>query len=271
MEDQPGTALITGSLGGIGHLVVERLAARGHDLILVDLDADRLAEQASALPRARALVLDHTDPAAVRAFCTQHLAETRIDIAVLNAGLVAPGPYVERTSTEIERQLAVNLTAPALLLHALGIGMTRQGSGRLVVTVSLGGIVAMKDSAAYAASKFGLRGLVLSLRDEWAPQGVELSAVLPAGVDTPMLRYEARHGGSSLNFVGTPVGAEVAADAILGAIDRPRAEVYVPWADSLSARLLGAFPWMTRHLAPLLERLGERGRARYLARIADAP
>ena len=95
-----------------------------------------------------------------------------------------------------------------------------------------------------------------------------VTGVYPAGVDTPMLRHEATHGGSALNFVGKPVEADEIARAYERALGRPRLEVYVPYSESLTSRLAGAFPWILGRLYPLLTWMGEKGRAKFLKRIA---
>ncbi|WP_299609583.1 SDR family oxidoreductase [uncultured Tateyamaria sp.] len=260
-------ALVTGSLGGIGSLVVERLAKRGYRLVLVDLDATQLEQQASAYSGAEPVVLDHTDLDAVERFCSDMIADgPPFDLAFVNAGIIVIGDYTDLSWAQVDQQMRINLTSPARLLHALAIAMKARGSGHLIATVSQGGIIAMKGSATYSATKFGLRGLMLSLQDELAPFGVHVSSLLPAGVDTPMLRHEALQGGSALNFVGTPVAASIVANAFEHVLDRPRGETYIPWSESVSARLGGAFPWLVTRLTPVLERMGERGRRKFIRR-----
>lgn len=175
---------------------------------------------------------------------------------------------LEQQATMYEgARIEVNLVSTAVLVQALARRMRAAGSGHLIATVSMGGIVSLKGSAPYSASKFGLRGLLWGLRDELQPHGVHVCGICPAGVDTAMLRHEARHGGSALNFVGQPVSVDTVARAVLRAIDQPRLETDVPASEGITGRMAGAFPGMLARLYPLLEKLGERGRAAYLARI----
>lgn len=271
MNSSP-VALVTGSTGGIGAEVAERLAARGYRLVLMDLDPARLEQQAARYPDARIDVLNLSDQQAVLDW-SRRLEDSgeRIDVAFVNAGLIAVGEVVDLPTGKLLLQLQVNLVSTAVMIQALARRMKAAGRGHLIATVSMGGIVSLKGSATYSASKFGLRGLLWGLRDELRPHGVHVSGIYPAGVDTAMLRHEARHGGSALNFVGRPVSVETVANAVLRAVDRPRLETYVPASEGLTSRIAGAFPGLLAKLYPLLEKLGERGRAQYLARIDAAP
>jgi short-subunit dehydrogenase len=189
----------------------------------VDLNSERLIEMARAYPGAQIHVLDQRDRAQVEAFCDAVIASGAfIDVAVLNAGMLVIGNLADLTRDEMLDQIQVNLCATALLAQCCAKRMGEAGKGHIMATVSMGGIVALKGSATYSASKFGLRGLLFALKDELAGKGVHVTGIYPAGVDTPMLRHEALHGGSALNFVGKPVTAEDVACAYERALDRGR-------------------------------------------------
>ena len=140
------------------------------------------------------------------------------------------------------------------------------GAATILAIVSMGGIIALRGSASYSASKFGLRGFHTSIQQELHDRGVRVMGVFPSGVDTPMLRKEAEHAsGSPLNFVGTVLTADQVADACMRALDSGRLETYIPYVDSLTTRLFGAMPGLIRRAEPLLAGLGEKGRERFLA------
>ena len=270
MNTSQPVALVTGSTGGIGACVAEALAARGYRLVLMDLDRTGLEQQAARHLGARIETLDLARQDAVLDWARALHADDAapVDLAFVNAGLIAVGEVVDLPTDKLLLQLQVNLVSTAILVQALAQRMAAAGRGHLIATVSMGGIVSLKGSAAYSASKFGLRGLLWGLRDELRPRGVHVCGIYPAGVDTPMLRHEARHGGSALNFVGQPVTAEDVARAVMSTIDRPRLETYVPASEGITGRLAGAFPGLLAGLYPWLEKMGERGRAAYLARLA---
>ena len=263
------TALIAGASGGIGSAVAKRFHAKGFRLMLVDMDAARLEAMAKAYPGASVHVLDQRDRGALDVFC-DGVIEGRafIDVCVINAGMLVIGDLAAISRQDMADQIQVNLTATAMLIQSFARRMGREGRGHIMATVSIGGIVSLKGSATYSASKFGVRGLLWGLKDELAAKGVRVTGVFPAGVDTPMLRHEAMHGGSALNFVGRPVEADDIARACERALARPRLEVHVPYSESLTSRLAGAYPWLLGGLYPLLEWMGEIGRKKFLKRIA---
>jgi short-subunit dehydrogenase len=189
-----------------------------------------------------------------------------IDLLVNNAGLILPGPVTEISDADMTRHIQVNLIAPMCLTRAAARVMAPRGSGQILSVVSAAALIALPGSAAYSASKFGLRGFLASLRMELAPQGVQVNAVLPGAVDTPMLRYEATHGGSVLNFLNKSVlSVDQVADAALRALDGDKAEVYIPYSDGVIGRVAGSLHWLVPHLLPMLEAEGRKGHARFLA------
>lgn len=265
------TALLTGATGGLGQAIAKAFTADGYRLILVDFDAKRLADMATGYPGSTTHVLDQRDAAAVAQFCDDVIEQGQsIDVAVVNAGMLTIGNVAAISRQAMLDQLQVNLIAGALLVQSLARRMSQDRKGHILATVSMGGIVSLKGSATYSASKFGLRGLLWGLRDELASDGVHVTGIYPAGVDTPLLRHEARHGGSALNFVGDPVTVDDVVKAIMNAIRKPRLEVYVPASEGITGRIAGAWPGILSRLYPILERMGEKGRAKFLRKIGEA-
>ena len=264
------TALVTGSTGGIGAAVAEKLAEQGYRLILTDVAEERLNQQAENYADCDAHIVDMNDQQAVRALCSRMQEERwKIDVAFINAGVIVVGNLTELTPEQMDVQLQVNLVASAHLIHTIAKLMAARKSGHIITTVSMGGIVSLKGSATYSASKFGLRGLLWGLRDELSAQNVHVTGIYPAGVDTPMLRHEAHNGGSPLNFVGTPVTVDDISKAVLRAITKPKLEIYVPYSESISGRFASAFPGFLSKTYPFFEWLGERGRQSFLRRIGE--
>lgn len=263
------TALITGATGGIGLEVTRCLAERGYALTLVDFDASALNDLAGMYPGTKMHVLDQRKLDEVEMFCDTIIeaGESAPDVAIVNAGIIRIGDLTEISRADITDQVNVNLVSGAFLIQSVARRMVKAGRGHILATVSMGGIVSMKGSATYAASKFGLRGLLWGLRDELKPKGVDVTGIFPSGVDTPVLRHEALNGGSALNFLSPPVTASDVANAFMKAIDKPRLEVYVPGSDGVSGRILGAWPGLLSRLYPRLEKMGEAGRRKYIKKI----
>ena len=127
----------------------------------------------------------------------------RLDILVCNAGLIVPGTVATADPDDLTTQIDVMPSFPIQLIAAAVPAMTARGRGHILATVSMGGIISLPGSAAYSAAKAGPRSFLTALSAELAGTGVHVAGIYPSGVDTPMLRLEARHGGSMLNWVGT--------------------------------------------------------------------
>jgi uncharacterized protein len=233
------SVLLTGATGGIGGAVARALAARGASVILTGRRTEPLEALASELA-GRAIAADLAEPGAPEAL----LAEAGdVDVLVANAALPASGELTSFSPTEIDRALAVNLRAPIMLARLLAPALTARGSGHLVFVSSLSGKAAGPHSSIYSATKFGLRGFSLGLRQDLAEHGVGVSCVLPGFIrDAGMF---ADSGAKLPPGVGTSSPEEVAA-GIVRAIERNRAEVDVaPIGLKAGARLGGLAPGFT--------------------------
>ena len=261
------TALITGGGGAIASEIATRLDARGYQLILTDINEERMAAVAATLSRpATCLRVDLSTQDGVVALCDKIENEfSDLDLLINNAGYVEPGDIADLDAPVLDRHININLIAPMQLTRTAARIMRPRKRGDILSIVSMGGIIALRGSASYAASKFGLRGYLTSVRSELAPHGVRVMGIFPSGVDTPMLRYEATHDGSPLNFIGKVFTAAEVADACMKALETGKLETYVPYGDSVTSRLAGAFPWVIDKILPMFEKSGEKGRAKFRA------
>ncbi len=260
------TALITGGAGAIATALLRRLLAEGFDLLLVDIDRPRLEAAALAAPgRIRVEYADLTRSQDLEKVAELIQATPDLVLVVNNAGIIRPGDYTGLPYSDVALQIAINLLAPMRLTHAAGARFAQQGGGCILSIVSIGGLVALPGSAAYSASKFGLRGLLIALAQELEPRGVKVRSVFPGAVDTPMLRYEATHGGSVLNFLNKDVlDPDDVAAAAMAAMAGDRIEVSIPAGEALTARIICAFPALMPKVLPHFIRQGERGLQRFL-------
>jgi len=259
------TAVITGAAGDIGFEVACRLDGMGYRLILIDINEDQLFKLSERFADSVCLAVDLTNREEFACLLSRIPVEFgHIDFAFINAGVVFVGDVLDLDDSKIDLQLELNLRSSIHLIKACAKNMVHHGSGHIVSTVSMGGIVSLKGSATYSASKFGLRGFITAMGDELKPKGVSISGIYPTGVDTQMLRYEARNGGSPLNFVSAPQTVENVGNAVIKALKCKKLEYYIPYSESISARIIGAFPWMTSYLYPVLDWIGQRGLKKYL-------
>lgn len=152
-----------------------------------------------------------------------------------------------------------------MLTHRL-YPLLRLSRGVVVTVASLGAFVPLVESPGYSGSKAGLRMLMAAQARSTPTTGVRVAVVNPGSVDTAMLRHEAAGGGSPLNFLGTPLPPAQVADAVVDVCEgrRSRVERDLPASEGLLVRATTLAPGLTRRALPLLTRLGERGRRRYL-------
>jgi short-subunit dehydrogenase len=263
-------ALVTGAAGAIGGGVAIMLRSRGFRVIAVDIDEANVARAVTNIGGDTiGMACDARRRSQVAALADRIRGEwaDRLEVLVANAGLIVPGQVGSVDPDQLYDQVDVMLACPVQLMNAAVPGMRARGRGRLLATVSMGGIISLPGSAAYSAAKAGLRAFLTALAAELAGSGVRVAGVYPSGVDTPMLRLEARHGGSLLNFVGRVHSVPDVVAAYEKALTGRRLEVYLPYTDSITTRLAHSVPGAANRIIPLFERFGRRGHAKYLARI----
>jgi NAD(P)-dependent dehydrogenase (short-subunit alcohol dehydrogenase family) len=173
-----GTAIVTGAAGGLGGRIAERLAAAGHELLLVDLDP--AVEEVAAAARARSVVADLTKAEGVAAV----LDAAGDDVAVLvnNAGITRDARAAKMEEAAFAAVIEINLVAAMRLTLALE---PRYRDGAAVINMSSRASLGNFGQANYSASKSGLVGFGRALAQLWAPR-VRVNALAPSLVDTPM-------------------------------------------------------------------------------------
>ncbi len=202
--------------------MAERLASAGARLALIGrrvADVEKLAGRLAALP----LPGDLTDREFV-ASLQLRVAESwggAPDVLVNNAGAFELAPLPETTPEKFEELLAVNLRAPFELVRTWVPDMIARGSGHLVSMGSIAGRTGLPGNAAYAASKFGLRGLHGVLVEELRGTGVKASWIEPSAVDTPVWDPIDPDARADLPSRVEMLRPEAIAEAVLFAIAQP--------------------------------------------------
>ncbi len=267
-NDTRPLAIVTGAASGIGLEVAHRMHRRGLRVLAVDRTEELAASAADAVD-GEAVACDLSDRAAVAQLCAKVEGEwaERLEVVIANAGIVSIGTVDEASADELDLTLEINLRSATQLIRSAMIAFAAKGRGHVLATVSMGGIVAMPGSASYSATKAGLRAYLASLHAEQAKSDIKVSGIYPSAVDTPLLRHEARNGGSPLNFLGKVLTIDQVADAFEAALDSGKLESYLPYSDSITSRVAMLRPQtLPKVLAPL-NWIGERGRSKYLKRI----
>ncbi len=175
-------AVVTGASRGIGLAVADELRAAGaHVVRLARSLTDGSGDRETTLP------CDVTSPDAVARATERIQVELGVpDIIVCSAGVFYVKPLAETTPAEFNETIGVNLTGPFLVVRALLPKLVQRGSGHVVTVGSSSDHIAYPGNSAYAASKFGLRGMHEVMTAELAETGVRTTLVSPGAVDTDM-------------------------------------------------------------------------------------
>lgn len=189
--------LVTGAAQGIGRGIATAVAEAGADVGLLDLNTEGLAETAALVEktgrRAVQLPTDVVDVEAVARAIERFVAEMGpLDGLVNNAGVIRMEPASEVSRESWDWQFDVNVWG---LMNCCQLGakqMLAQGTpGSIVNIASNAGKVGYGNMAAYNATKAAVINLTRTLSSEWSAQGINVNAVCPGGVDTPMLKAAA--------------------------------------------------------------------------------
>lgn len=191
------TAIVTGGSRGIGAAISALLAESGANVMIDYLPIEKDIEglkQVEKQIRDTGGVFDSfagdvTSPEAMEDLCSKTLDHFgSLDILVNSAGFTVPAGIGDLSATMWESGIEVNLSGAYYATRAACRHMLSQGAGRIIYIGSAGSITGGGGSAAYSAAKAGINGLVRALSKELAPQGITVNAVLPALIETDLLR-----------------------------------------------------------------------------------
>jgi NAD(P)-dependent dehydrogenase (short-subunit alcohol dehydrogenase family) len=181
-------AFITGGGSGIGEGIAHAMARAGARVIVADVNADGAARVANAIGGdAVAYELDVTDRATVDSLAAIVARDIGpISVLVNNAGVVRRGPVTNAdTRSDWDLTMAVNLTGPYVVTTAF-LDQLRQTQGSVINIGSIQSFIALPNSAAYTASKGGVRQLTKALAIELSPMGIRVNAIAPGMIATPL-------------------------------------------------------------------------------------
>jgi len=219
------TALITGASRGIGLACADALHENGAGLVLLGRDLAALIDHLKRLggPGA-AFGIDLAHPDSV----TKALATVRAhlggapDIIVNNAGQFLLAPIHETSVDDFQRVITVNLTSAFQIVRECLPDMRTRNSGHIVTIGSIADRAALPNSAAYAASKHGVRALHQVLREELRGSGVRATLISPEHVDTQLWDDLPTGARADLPPRARMIEAAAVADAVLFAVTRPQ-------------------------------------------------
>lgn len=180
--------LVVGATGGIGAQTVKLLSASGANLFLAGRNEEKLKEVASLnnVAAERIFALDISNPAAVAALKEKYDEQfATIDILVNAAGIGIIKTMDSLTDVEFMQTIQDNLYGPFLLVKAFLPGMKEVKKGLIINIPGVLGKVPMAGAAAYSASKYGLVGMMQSIREELKRTDIRITNLFLGGVDSP--------------------------------------------------------------------------------------
>ncbi len=186
-------AVVTGAGRGIGRAIAVALGQAGATVVATARTLEQLEAVAATIRAAggtavavRADLASAGDVAALFAHVESQFG--RLDILVNNAGLGRFGPAVEFAISDLDQVVGVNLRGTYLCCQQAARMMMRRRSGYIINIASVVGFKGYPQQSAYTAAKHGVMGLTKCLAVELQPHGIRVSAILPGGVDTDMVR-----------------------------------------------------------------------------------
>ncbi|MGN6816333.1 MAG: SDR family NAD(P)-dependent oxidoreductase [Solirubrobacterales bacterium] len=265
------TAVVTGAGSGLGRAIAAELVDRGWRAHVTDVDAgaaDRVAAELGG--EARASALDVRDGAACQALADSLGRSNSLDLWVNNAGVFFSGVPWEQSSEVRQTMLDVNATGLMNgTVAALG-PMLQIGRGQIINVCSLAAIVAAPGEVAYSASKHAAiaftLGTLFDLRRRGV-KGIQLSAVCPDGIWTPMLEDKLDDLDAAPSFSGRLLTVEEVAKEVGVLTEKPRPILIVPRWRSPMLRFFDLFPRLGLRMLPLVMRDARRRQRSYKKKI----
>jgi len=261
------TAVVTGAGSGLGRAIAAELIGRGYRVHVTDVDAgaaDRVADELG--DEARGSALDVRDEAACRGLAESIGRTGSLDLWVNNAGVFYSGPPWEQATELRQTMLEVNVTGLINgTIAALG-PMRTAGRGHIVNVVSLAGIVAAPGEVTYSATKHAAMAFTLGTLFDLRRSGekkIQLSAVCPDGIWTPMLENKLDDPDAAPSFSGRLLTPEEVATEVGKLTERPRPILIVPRWRGPFLRFVDLFPRLSLRLLPLVMWDARRRQRRY--------
>lgn len=252
-----GTALITGASSGIGALYADRLAHRGHDLILVARDEERLAALADKLEGETGVAVkivkaDLVEPADRRRVEQILNDDSNITVLVNNAGIASTGPLLASDPDQLERMIQINIVAVTRLGDAAAKAFATRKAGTIINIGSVTSLIPESFNGVYSGTKAFVLNYSQALQVELKPHGVRVQAVLPGATRTEIWE----RAGRSLESLPAEIlmDADEMVDAAIAGLDQgelvtiPSLPDKADW-DAFTAARLKLAPNLSRNAA----------------------
>jgi NAD(P)-dependent dehydrogenase (short-subunit alcohol dehydrogenase family) len=267
-----GGALVTGAGRGLGKAIARAIARKGLTVHATDIDGDAAAATAADIGGdAWASKLDVTDAAAC-AEAARATAERAGSLAVWvnNAGVLATGLAWEHSAEERSRLFAINVDGTINGTIAALELMRPANSGHVINVISLAGLVAAPGEVAYSASKHAAIAFTVGTLADLRRSGVkniDVSAVCPSGIWSPMLKDKLDDPDAAASFSGTMHSPEEVASRMEAVLDRPRPVLAIPRWRGAFVRTFDAFPRLATLMLPMVMADARRRQKRFKRKL----
>ena len=257
MDTFTGTiVIITGGASGIGRALAEELCRLGARVVLADINAELLSTTGEELRatghQVETTALDVRDFEAVKGLIEETARKHgRIDYLFNNAGIAVAG---ETRDVSLDDWRSVIDTSLYGVVHGTVAAypiMLEQGSGHIVNTASLAGLIPAPGEISYSAAKYGIVGLSHTLRAEAADLGVRVSVVCPGFIETPIFhtsKVVKLDRDKLIAEIPKPMAADQCAREILRGVERNKATIVITTGGKVFWRLYRYTPWLVESL-----------------------
>ena len=260
--------LVTGAANGIGAAVADIAIARGHRVMLTDIDEQAALSRARGLgTRAAACRLDIRSPEGwTNAFEAAVEAFGQVDVLVNNAGITYTG-HARSLSPQQHRDIVeINLLGTITGTCTAVERMSAQGRGHIINVCSMTSFLPLPGYATYCGTKYGLRAFHHSIAIEERDGPLDFTIIHPPSTRTGMLEQEMADPACAISFAEKSYAPEQIAEAIVDAIAAKPVEVVFPPIAGRVQRIAGVLPRLMRWIIPIAESRGRRQRERILNR-----
>jgi NAD(P)-dependent dehydrogenase (short-subunit alcohol dehydrogenase family) len=225
--------IVSGANSGIGYALSEELLNRGATVYMAGRNPEKVAKAAEQLAahgdRVHTLVVDVTKWDQVQQVIERTAAEAgRLDMLFNNAGISLISLFETATLEDWKAMIDTNLWSVIYGVHAALPIMLKQGSGHIVNTSSVGGIIPFPMQTLYNCTKYGVTGLTESLRYEYAEKGLNFSTVCPGATATAIYRKQLGTADDKMKIPDDAYPVDKAASSILDRVAECQGIIIVP-------------------------------------------
>ena len=266
--DRSQVVLVTGAAAGIGAAIATLAIARGHRVLLADIDKQTLDATIARLGgNAAGRVLDIRDPAGwAAAFDAAEAVFGPVDVLVNNAGITHTGNARDLSLRQHRDIIEVNLLGTITGVHTALERMNNHGGGHIITVCSMTSFLPLPGYSSYGASKHAVRAFHHTVALEERKGPVDFTIIHPPSTRTKMLEQEMADPTSAIAFAEKSIAPEQVAKVVVDAIVSKPVEVVFPPLGGRFQRAAGVFPRLMHWVIPRVEAKGLRTRQKLLAK-----